>query len=134
MTQQALWHETFEDALTDLVSALGGPKRVGSALWPVLPVEDAARKLAHCLDRNKSNKLSPDELLVILTMGREAHCHLAVTFLNRATGYADPVPVDPESEVQRLQREFIAAVGSCQKIAKGIESAQLRLAEARSKG
>ena len=34
--------DTVEDMLGGVVMALGGPKKVGSRLWPDLPVERAA--------------------------------------------------------------------------------------------
>lgn len=109
MQQETLWHETLEDALKDVVVALGGPKKVGSQLWPALPIEDAARKLNHCLDRDKPNKLSPDELLWLLRAGVEAGCLTPLTFINRFCKCEDAKPLDPETEKERLMREFMHA-------------------------
>ena len=109
MDQTSLWHETLEDALGDVVRALGGPKKVGALLWPALPVEDAARKINHCLDRDKSNKLSADELLLILKEGRRIKCLTALAFINRACDCSDPIPTDPETETARLMRQYVEA-------------------------
>lgn len=109
MDQASLWHETMEDALGDVVRVLGGPKKVGAMLWPALPTDDAGRKLNHCLDRDKSNKLSADELLLILKAGRAKGCHTALAFINRACDCSDPIPTDPETETARLMRQYVEA-------------------------
>lgn len=107
--QQPLWHDSAEDAFRSLVDAIGGFKRVGCELWPALPADQAGRRLAQCLDADRPEKLTLAETAMLLRRGRMAGVHTAATFLMRDAGYADPVPVDPETEKQRLQREFIAA-------------------------
>lgn len=108
-TQNALWHDTPEDALRSAVDALGGFKRIGSELWPALPVTDAGKKLANCLDNDRPEKLSLSELCMVLRMARAADVHVAAAFFMADAGYAQPVAIDPETEKERLQRQFIAA-------------------------
>lgn len=109
-TQPALFHETYEDALRDTVSALGGNKAVGVMLWPAMPADDAGKKLADTLNREKREKLSLGELQLIRRQARVAGVHILASYEMRDAGYADPQPITPEDEAAQLQREYIAAV------------------------
>lgn len=119
--QQDLWHESIEDALRSVIDGVGGFKKVGVALWPALPVEDAGRKLANCLRRDRPEKLSLDELLLVLKQGREAGVHVGMAFIAQMTGYEEPRPTDPQSQHEKLQRDFIAAVDQVGKLAGLLE-------------
>lgn len=108
--QQALWHDTLEDAMRGAVDAIGGPKRVGSLLWPSKPIADAARLLNHSLDPDRPEKLSPGEIELIGRRAAEAGCHTVATYLMRAWGYQDPQPMNHPDELAELQRAFMASV------------------------
>ena len=69
--QLPMFSETYEDALRDTITGLGGMKVVGNMLWPALPVDDAGRRLAHCLNSEKREKLSPGELQLIRRSARK---------------------------------------------------------------
>ena len=108
--QQALWHDTIEDALRDVVQVLGGPKRVAADLWPGKAPSDAARHLNHCLDPDRPEKLALGEFVLLLSKGSEAECHTAMHFLADAAWYERPQRKDPETEKEKLQREYMQAV------------------------
>lgn len=105
--QQRLFHESIYDALRDIVTATGGYKKVGSDLWPSLAADKAGRDLSDCLNADNARTLDPVELLWMLKRGRDAGIHTGMAYLARELAYADPVPVDPESEKERLMREFV---------------------------
>lgn len=106
----ALFHESLTDALREVVQALGGMKSVGVALRPEKAPDAAGRWVADCLNPDRAECLHPDQLLFLLRAGREAGCHAAANYLMREAGYADPVPVEPEDERARAQRDFEVAV------------------------
>ena len=110
--QSSLFHDTYEDAIRDVVMSLGGFKKVGSALWPAMPADDAGRKLAHCLNTDKREKLDLGELQLIRREARKAGVHILASYEMRDAGYSEPQPVNPEDEHAQLQREYIAAVKS----------------------
>lgn len=110
MNQPALFHEDIWQALRDVVGALGGAKVVGDRLRPELGPEKAGRWLLDCLNPDKADKLCVEQLLLVLAEGRKANCHLAAAYIARATGYADPLPIEPEDERAALQRAFIESV------------------------
>ena len=110
--QSSLFHDTYEDAIRDAVMSLGGFKKVGATLWPAMPADDAGRKLAHCLNTDKREKLDLGELQLIRREARKVGVHILASYEMRDAGYADPQPVNPEDEQAQLQREYIAAVKS----------------------
>lgn len=119
--QNQLFYDTYEDAIRDTVMALGGFKKVGNMLWPAMPVDDAGRKLAHCLNTDKREKLDLGELSLIRKAGRQVGVHILAHYEMRDSGYAEPQPLAPEDEAAQLQREFITAV-------KALDGIQQRLA------
>lgn len=118
--QMPLFYETYEDAIRDCVTALGGNKAVGVALWPAMPADDAGRKLSHCLNPDKREKLDLGELRLIRREARKAGVHILAHYEARDAGYTEPQPLNPEDEAAQLQREFIASV-------KAMESMQRRM-------
>jgi hypothetical protein len=105
MSHQApLFYESIEDAIRELVRALGGAKTVGQLLWPGKSMQDAQTRLLNCLDHNRPEKLGPEDLLVLLRKGRDASCHVLMEYMNDACGYAKPAPLDPADEQAALVR------------------------------
>lgn len=119
--QIPLFYDTYEDAIRDCVTSLGGFKKVGSMLWPAVPADDAGRKLAACINTDKREKLDLGELRLIRCEARKAGVHILAHYEARDAGYAEPQPINPEDEQAQLQREFIAAV-------RGLEVLQARMA------
>ncbi len=119
--QIPLFYDSYEDAIRDCVTALGGFKKVGNMLWPAMAADDAGRKLAACLNTDKREKLDPNELCLIRREARKAGIHILAHYEARDAGYSEPQPLNPEDEAAQLQREFIAAV-------KGLEALQARMA------
>lgn len=128
MSQTALFHETFEEAMADLVNALGGPKSVGARMRPDLAPDAAQRWLKDCLNDSRRENLHPGHVLWLLREGRKAGLHWAMAFIDRDAGYADPVPVEPEDERARLQREYIEAVHAMARLAERMDRVNLRVA------
>jgi hypothetical protein len=114
--QLPMFYETYEDAIRDTVTALGGFKRTGAMLWPAMPADDAGRKLAACLNTEKREKLDLGELRLIRHAARKAGVHILASYENRDAGYAEPQPLVPEDEIALLQRDFIKAVDRLEEI------------------
>lgn len=120
--QIPLFYESYEDAIRDTVMGLGGMKIVGNMLWPALPVDDAGRRLSHCLNSEKREKLAPGEVQLIRRAARKAGVHILAHYEARDAGYTEPQPLCPEAEEAQLQREFIAGVEALKGIAARIEA------------
>lgn len=117
----SLFHESLADALRECISVCSGLKVVGKLLWPEKDADIAGRLLADCLNESKREKLSPEQVLLILRLAREKGCHAGMTFICRDLGYSDPQPVEPEDERAKLQREFIEASKHMARLADRIE-------------
>jgi hypothetical protein len=109
MTQPALFHESINDALRELVTALGGMKKVAARMRPELAPDHAARWLADCLNADRREHLTPEQMVFLLREGRAAGYYNTMTWLAIECGYSAPQPVDPLDERALLQREFIDA-------------------------
>ena len=121
MSQEALFYETFNDALDAVVKACGGAKSVACKMWPEKTPDAAHRLLLACLNEGRVEKLSPEHVLMLLRMGRDRNCHAAINYLARESGYSDPTPIEQEDEKARLQREFIEAQRSMSMLANRME-------------
>lgn len=121
MTQQyELIHESINDALREVVQALGGTKKVGATLRPDRPVDEAARWVSDCLNSERREKFDPEQVLWLLREGRKIGCHGAMYFIARESGYS-AIPIEPQDELAELQRNFIEASKSMARMASRIE-------------
>src|SRR4051812_28370161 len=96
----ALFHETFTDALREIIDALGGAKKVGQLMRPEKSVDTARSWVLDCLNPDREARFDPDQVLWLLREGRRIGCHAGARHLSRETGYAEPVPLDPADQVQ----------------------------------
>lgn len=124
---QAAFGEFFEDindALREAVRQIGGHKKVGPLLWPELPLDHASNRMRDCLNPDRREKLSPDQVVLILRLAREAGFHGVMAYLAFSTGYEPPRPLAPEDQEAQLQRSFIDAVERLEGIQKQLQRAQ----------
>ena len=119
--QMQLIHETINDALREVIQAAGGYKKVGAMMFPDIPADHAAGKVRDCLNSERRERFTPEQVMMIARIGRQVGSHALMTYMARESGYADPAPVEPEDEVARLQREFVEATKSLAGLASRIE-------------
>lgn len=119
--QDALFHERIEDAIAAVADALGR-KRLACELWPEKTARDAHNLLDACLNAERRERLTPQQLLFVARRGREDGRHAIMQYLTRELGYADPQPIEPEEERARLQREFVEATHRLARLAERIEA------------
>lgn len=122
MDQTKLFYEDIYDAVGTTITALGGFKKVGYMLWPNMKMESAYARLKNCLERGKSEKLDPEELMTILKEGRKVGCHALAQFISDEAGYDQPKPKEPEDELAELQRDFINSVKRVEALADKIST------------
>lgn len=127
MDQGKLFYEDIYDAIGTTIMALGGYKKVGYMLWPNMKMESAYARLKNCLERDKPEKLAPDELATLVREGRKAGCHAIPEFMADDAGYDRPNPKEPEDQIAELQREFISAVKIADRLADKIGTLQTNL-------
>lgn len=112
MHQAPLIVESLREAVDEVCRALGGHKKAGALLHPELPADQAGNWLRDCLRGDRRDKLSLEQVELLLVEGRRVGCHAGMAYLAQACGYAPPQPVEPADEAAELQRQFIAAVGA----------------------
>jgi len=94
--------ETINEALIACVKACGGSKQVGHKLWPEKTIDAAQRHLLACLNEDKPERLSPEQLTLLMRMGHEKGFHGVMEFFSADIGYTDPTPTDPRDEIAEL--------------------------------
>ena len=108
--QQPLFVEDIYEAIRHAVQWLGGAKVVGHDLWPSLTPAKAAEKLNDCLNRDRAQKLDPEEIQQISRQAGLAGCHTIAHFQASNAGYAEPSWRAPKDENKEAQAQFVAAV------------------------
>ena len=129
--QDKLFITDIYDALGDLVRAAGGPKEVGEKLYPKKSSEDAAGYVKDCLNRNRRETFDPEEIMWLLKRGREANCHEPVNWICTQAGYGTPDPIEKETELARLLREYVLTGQKLAAIQPKIEELRATLKVAR---
>lgn len=99
--QSVLFHERFEDALDEVIRVCGGRKAFACEMWPDKSARDAHNLLDACLNPERRERLTPEQLLYIARRGAEVGCHAVMTYLAAECGY-DVKPVTRAEEVDRL--------------------------------
>lgn len=121
-----LFYDDLNDALRVVSQALGGSKVTGCRLWPDKAADAAARHLSDCLNPSKAEKLSPDQVLLLLRWGHEIGCHAAMQYLGQQAGY-EVVPISPDAQKDRLADAILEGARTLERamrMAEQIKAAQ----------
>lgn len=97
-------------ALRLVVHRAGGAKRVAAMLWPQTKLGTAHQRLLACLDLRRREHFSPEELILMLRIGKDLADHAAMELLATLSGYSKPYPMATEDERADLQRRYLKAV------------------------
>jgi hypothetical protein len=130
MEQLNLIHESVNDALRSAIAALGGVKRVASNLRPAWEPDRAQKWLSNALDETRPEKLEIHDYIWIFREAKRIGYHAAMSYFARECEY-DAAPVEPETELARLQRDYINAVRALSMLTPKIEEQKARLSVAR---
>jgi hypothetical protein len=103
--QTSLWHDCLEDALGATIHALGGVKVVAKMLWPVLfreKPDTASTRVRSCLNPEKADKFSPDEMLALIRAGADVCDHSIMLYIAREGRY-EVAPMSPAEAKKRAK-------------------------------
>lgn len=126
MNQPALFHDSILDAIGAAVASCGGFKKVAAKLYgDGLDITTATTRLRNSLNPEHLQKLCPQELLSLARIAREQGDHSIMQYLAQELGYS-VTPIDPETERDKLQREFIESVKRCEQLARRLERTNVR--------
>lgn len=124
MTPQALWYDDILDAIKADAVAIGGKgwaKVVGLMLWPEKSADGAQRQLLDCLNPDRNQRLTPEQLTLVIREARKAGSFCTIAFICGDANLSIPQPIEPEDERARLQRLFIDSVSQLDTIKKQLE-------------
>lgn len=124
MQTEMPFYESAEEALKACVSALGGAKVVGAALFPDKTIDNARDYLLACLNHDRPEKLSYSQIIYIFAKAKDAGFHAGFNYFAGACQYA-ATPVDPEDEKLHLQRDYVNAVQHISKLTEKLQAAGL---------
>lgn len=113
--------ETLNDALIACVKAAGGSKKVGPILWPEKGEEAAQRLLLDCLNLDRPQHLTPEQMVLLFRLARDKGHHAGIGFVLEQLGYAPTSPIEPKDEAAELQRQFIESVKAQQALLSRLE-------------
>lgn len=118
--QKRLFFEDINDALREVVQQLGGAKAVGPVLWPEKTMEQSQMLLLACLNSERKERLTPDQVLLLLRKGREADCHAGMQFIAEQTGY-EVKPIRPQDQAAELIARAESVIREARAVADGLE-------------
>lgn len=116
--------EDINDALKEVVRQLGGYKKVGPMFKPELPITQAEGWLRDCLNPDRREKLSPEQVVMLLSQAAKAGYHGGMMFITSSCGYEGARHVQPVEQQAALQQAFIEAVGQLQGIQQQLARVQ----------
>ncbi len=128
MVTPSLFHESLNEAIKDCINAVGGAKAVACRLWPEKTPEASHRLLLSCLNDDRPEHLTPDQVVMVLRLARAKGCHIGIAYILRDLGYADPQAIEPRDEAAELQRAFIASIEQGKQIMARLERLQPAIA------
>ncbi len=110
--------DTPEDVLRACINRLGGMKSVAVLLRPEFEErpEAAGRWLSDCLNDDKREKLSLQQVIFLLRRARDAGFHEAQAQWNRLCGYGPSAPLAPDVEAAEMRRQFMDHVGRTERL------------------
>lgn len=127
---QLAFSEMFDSAEEATAAAIASSDRefkdVAHALFPDLKPQTAYAKLKDMLGRKdeRDSTLSADQHIFIANYVQRYHY---LQYVASRCHHSMPHPVAPQDELADLQRQFIAAAESLQRLAPKIEKAEHRL-------
>lgn len=112
----------WNDALSAVIHALGGFKKVAVVLRPELAEkpESAGQWLRDCLNSEKRERMNPDQVFMLLRLARQKDYHAAKFWMDAELGYEQGRPLSPKEEAANL-------VHRCHELAHDLRSSIDRL-------
>jgi hypothetical protein len=116
--------EDINDALREAIRQLGGNKVVGSRLRPELPVTQAEGWLRDCLNEARREKLSPEQVLLLMVWANEAGYHGLMGYVATTSRYEAPRPVSAEQQEIDLQTLILEGIERQNKMLEQLQRVQ----------
>jgi hypothetical protein len=124
MTPQALWYDDILDAIKADCVAIGGrgwAKTVGLMLWPEKTADGAQRQILDCLNPDRNQRLTPEQLTLVIREARKAGSFCTIAFICGDANLSMPQPIEPEDTKAQLRREVVKAAETFKQMVERLE-------------
>lgn len=101
--------DSFSDSIGNAINQLGGPKKVGLMLWPEKSAREAGNQLLNCLNPDHQQKLSLEQIDLIICEARKNSIHDIHKYMCDRYGY-EFKPITKESIKADIQKQMNAAI------------------------
>lgn len=120
---EQLWYDDVYEAAREVVKAAGGYKKVGPKFFPAKKSDDlAANALRDVLNSNRREILDPEQLVLLLKIGREVGCHALMHFICDQAVYERAAPVQVEANEEQLVQAINHAAGALQSAMRELQA------------
>ena len=113
--------DNIDEALSGVVIALGGAKKVGHLLRPDLPIDQAATYVRDRINTDRRELFSPQQVVFLFKKARDAGYHAGMRWFAGECGYTGTRPAELDEQKADLQRQFIAAIGAAERLGKQLQ-------------
>lgn len=116
--QARLFYDDSKDASTSAINESGkSPKQVAGDMRPDLKADSAKTWLHNCIDPDKADKFSIEQIIQFMNLTKRADgTNALLDYICDETGQERTKAKAPEDERAALQRAFIQSVEAQQKI------------------
>jgi len=126
MEQDELFYEDVYKATEAACRVIGDggkewAKKCGHMLFPEKSPDDAGTYLNNCLDKNRRERLNPEQFLWVAREAKRKGCHILMAFICDDAEYQRTTPIEPENKRASLQTKCIEAVGELKELVKRLE-------------
>lgn len=122
-------YDTPEEVLRACVDRIGGAKTVGCRMKPELSdrPDVAARWVLDRLNEDRRERLTPQQIILLLRWACAAGWHEGMAHWNRLCGYGPGAPLAPEAEVAELHRQLTATIDRQRRLFAQMQAAGLKV-------
>jgi hypothetical protein len=120
--QKELFYMDEYDALREDVEAIGKKELAVLLKGEDCDIDDAARWINNCLDRNRDQKFDTPHYKLIINEARKKGSFAYISYLLRETYFEPPVPKVYEIEVQKVGDRLQVITQSVQELATYVQS------------
>lgn len=125
--QTRLFYEDSKDALTCALSESGkAPKAIAAVMRPDLKPDSAKAWLHNCLDPDKNEKLSIDQVIQFINLTKRPDgSNALLEYFCDESSHDRPAIKKAEDELAQLQRAFIQSVEDQKKLVDRIQNTNI---------
>jgi hypothetical protein len=99
MQPQPCRFDTLKKACAEVVRVLGGNKVVGAQMRPGKDHEAASRWMSCCLNPDRNEQFTHNDIAWLRQKGREVGCHAIHIFESEQSGYLPSIPLNQDDLV-----------------------------------